>query len=188
MSGLYNLESSDVYDVDVLNLTTYLSSIWNYRENLVITINYCLNIAPSPKSIKQYLMYHYSAVIRSAMASQITSVSIVWSSGCSGADKDIYIKAPHHWPLWWESIGDWWIPSQRASNAEIVSIWWRYNVPSASIYEVQPYNNLFTENNGWDYSSIRQSQINYFVFWGTIMIFCRYNIIVTDVYLSSAIT
>ena len=43
----------------------------------------------------------------SAMASQITSVSIVCSTVCSGADKR-NIKAPCHWPLSGESTGDWW--------------------------------------------------------------------------------
>ena len=38
----------------------------------------------------------------SAVASQITSVSIVSSTVCSGADQR-KIKAPHHWPLCGES-------------------------------------------------------------------------------------
>ena len=37
------------------------------------------------------------------------------------------IKAPHHWPLWGESTGDRWIISQRASNAENISIWWPHH-------------------------------------------------------------
>ena len=35
------------------------------------------------------------------------------------------IKAPRHWPLGVESIGG--FPSQRASNAENISIWWRHH-------------------------------------------------------------
>ena len=35
------------------------------------------------------------------------------------------IKAPRHWLLCGEFTGDRWIPPQRASNAENVSIWWR---------------------------------------------------------------
>ena len=31
-------------------------------------------------------------------------------------------KAPRHWPLCGEFTGDWWIPTQRASNAENLSI------------------------------------------------------------------
>ena len=42
----------------------------------------------------------------SAMASQITGVSIVYSTICSGADKK-NIKAPCHWPLWGRGIHRW---------------------------------------------------------------------------------
>ena len=45
-----------------------------------------------------------------AMASQIASLTIVYSTVYSGADKK-NIKAPRHWPLC------------MASNAENVSIW-----------------------------------------------------------------
>ena len=38
------------------------------------------------------------------------------------------IKALRHWPLWGESTGDRWIPLKKASNAENVSIWLRYDV------------------------------------------------------------
>ena len=38
-------------------------------------------------------------------------------------------KTPRHWPLWWESTDDRWIPSQRASNTENVSNWWRHHAP-----------------------------------------------------------
>ena len=40
---------------------------------------------------------HYSDVIMSTMVSQITGVSIVYSTVCSGAD-----QRKHHWPLWGE--------------------------------------------------------------------------------------
>ena len=70
---------------------------------------------------------HYSDVIMSAMASQITSVSIFYSTVCSDADQRKH-KAPRHWPLWGEFIGDdRWFLSQRVSNAENVSIWWRHH-------------------------------------------------------------
>ena len=38
-----------------------------------------------------------------------------------------------HWPMCGEFTGDRWIPAQRASNAESVSIWWRH-------HEVPGYN------------------------------------------------
>ena len=37
------------------------------------------------------------------------------------------IKAPRHWPLWGEFTSGRWIPTQRASNAENVPIWWRHH-------------------------------------------------------------
>ena len=42
------------------------------------------------------------------------------------------IKAPRHWPLWGESIGHCEFPTQRASHAENVSIWWRHHGRSYS--------------------------------------------------------
>ena len=52
---------------------------------------------------------YHSDVMISVMASQITGVSIVGSTVCSGEDKE-NIKAPRHWPLRGESTGDRWIP------------------------------------------------------------------------------
>ena len=37
------------------------------------------------------------------------------------------IKVPRQWPLWGESTDDRWFPSQRGSNAENISIWWRHH-------------------------------------------------------------
>ena len=66
------------------------------------------------------------------------------------------IKAQHHWPLWRESIGDRWIPSQRASNAENVFIWlrhygtyvmlWKLNWPGSTMQKMKlcPKSVIFT--------------------------------------------
>ena len=54
------------------------------------------------------------------MASQITTVSIVCSTVCSGTDKKI--KASRHWPLWGNPPATGGFPSQRASEAEMF-IW-----------------------------------------------------------------
>ena len=54
---------------------------------------------------------HYTDVIMGAMASQITSITIVSSTVYSGADKKKPTKAPCHWPLWGEFTGDRRIPS-----------------------------------------------------------------------------
>ena len=66
---------------------------------------------------------HYTDVIMGAIASQITSLTIVYSTFYSDADKNI--KAPRHWPLCGEFTGE--FPAQMASNAENVSIWWRHH-------------------------------------------------------------
>ena len=44
-----------------------------------------------------------------AMAFQITSLTIAYSTVYSGADKKKNIKAPRHWPVWEEFAVDRWI-------------------------------------------------------------------------------
>ena len=63
----------------------------------------------------------------SVIGSQITSRMIVCSTVYSGADQR-NIKAPRHWPLYRELTGELTgeFPTQIASNAENVSIWWRH--------------------------------------------------------------
>ena len=67
---------------------------------------------------------HYTDVIMGTIASQITSLAIVYSTVYSDAD-----QRKHHnsaslafvWGIHWE------FPAQMASNAENVSIWWRHH-------------------------------------------------------------
>ena len=68
-------------------------------------------------------LLHYDDVIMSAMTSQITSLTIVYSTVYSGPDEK-NMKSPHHWPLCGEFAGDRWIPRAKG-HAENVSIWWR---------------------------------------------------------------
>ena len=68
----------------------------------------------------RYRFGPFSDVIMSAMASQITGVSIVYSTVCSGAD-----QRNHHRSASLAFVGE--FPSQRASDAENVSIWWRHH-------------------------------------------------------------
>ena len=70
---------------------------------------------------------HYNDVIMSAMASQITSLTIVYSSIYSGAD-----QRKHQSPASLAFVrgfftGDRWFPAYRASNADNVSIRWRHH-------------------------------------------------------------
>ena len=68
-------------------------------------------------------LVYYSDVIMDEMASQITSLMIVYSTAYSGADQRKHrIEAPCHWPLCGEFTGTGEFPAQMASNAENVSI------------------------------------------------------------------
>ena len=60
------------------------------------------------------------------MTSQITSLTSVYSTVYSGADKK-NIEAPRHWPLCGEFTGTGEFPAQMVINTENVSIWWRHH-------------------------------------------------------------
>ena len=66
---------------------------------------------------------HYTDVIMSAMASQITSLTIVYSTVYSGANQRKHQSSASL--AFVTGTGE--FPAQRASNAENVSIWWRYD-------------------------------------------------------------
>ena len=70
---------------------------------------------------------HYSDVIMDAMGSEITSVPFVYSTVCSCADQ----SKRRSYALLALCEGNSTVtvkfPSQRASNAENVSIWWRHH-------------------------------------------------------------
>ena len=71
--------------------------------------------------------FHYTDVIMTTIASQITSLTVVYLAVYSGADQRkhqssaslAFVQGIHR---------DRWIPPQMASNAENVSIWWRHHV------------------------------------------------------------
>ena len=83
------------------------------------------SISVDQPSIADNSMGHYNDVMMSTMASQITSLTIVYSIVIQAQIKE-NIKAPRHWPLCGEFTGTGEFPTQRASNAENVSIWWRH--------------------------------------------------------------
>ena len=68
---------------------------------------------------------HYNDVIMSAMASQITGVLIVYSTVCLGVDQRKHQSSASL--AFEQEIHQWPVNSQRASNAENVSIWWRHH-------------------------------------------------------------
>ena len=78
------------------------------------------NVNPADKKCLRKLYVHtlsallalcenYCDVIMDTMASQITSLTTVYLTIYSDADQK-NIKAPRHWPLCLEFIGDRWIP------------------------------------------------------------------------------
>ena len=86
-----------------------------------------------PGSLDHYLAPHYSDVIMSAMASEITGVLVVYSTVCSVADQRkhqssaslVCVGEIHRWPV--NSCSHRWIPRTKASDAEHASIWWRHH-------------------------------------------------------------
>ena len=84
------------------------------------------------------LRRQYNDVIISAIGSQITSLTIVYSSVYSGTEKLQNIKASSRWHLWGAFTVTGEFPAQMASNAEYFSIWWRHHILSSSekIYRV----------------------------------------------------
>ena len=71
--------------------------------------------------------WHYNDVLMSTNASQITSLTIVYSTVYSGADQRYHQSSA---PLAFcvgNSLVTGEFPAQKASNAENVSIWWRHH-------------------------------------------------------------
>ena len=72
---------------------------------------------------------HYNDVIMSTIASQITSLTIVYSTVYSDADQRKHQSSASLAICAGNSPGTGEFPVQRASNAENVSIWWRHHEP-----------------------------------------------------------
>ena len=73
------------------------------------------------------LLDHYSDVIMGTIASQITSLAIVYSTVYSDADQRKYQSSASLAFMWGNSPETGEFPAQMASNAENVSIWWRHH-------------------------------------------------------------
>ena len=76
------------------------------KENMKLFLSTSLMICSTSIQSKNNFMLHYNDVIMGAIASQINSLTIVSAT----VNSDAYIKAPRHWPLCGEFIGDQWIP------------------------------------------------------------------------------
>ena len=69
----------------------------------------------------------FNDVIMSTMASQITSITIVYSTVYTGADQRKHQSSASLAFVWGIHRGTGEFPAQIASNAENVSIWWRHH-------------------------------------------------------------
>ena len=78
-----------------------------------------------------YIIFHYSDVIMSVMAPHITSLTIVYSFVQAQITENI--KAPRHWPLWGEFIGDRWSSRTKTRNVENISSWWRHHATNERV-------------------------------------------------------
>ena len=72
------------------------------------------------------ILWHYGDVINSLIASQIPSLTIVYSTVNSDADQRKH-QSSRHWLCVGNSPMTAEFPAQRASNAENISIWWRHH-------------------------------------------------------------
>ena len=85
----------------------------------------------------------YCSVIMSTILSQITGVSTVYSIACSGAD-----KRKHQSSASLAFVRGIEFPSQRASNAEIISSWWRHHIFHATLLPRSHMAGLLAGNEG----------------------------------------
>ena len=76
---------------------------------------------------------HYNDVIMSTMASQITSLTIVYSTVYSRRRSKKASKLHVTGVCEWNSLVTGEFPAQKASNAENVSIWWRHHANASSL-------------------------------------------------------
>ena len=83
--------------------TLLMHSFIIHPESLSCILGICIKSIIFINSL--WTFSHYSDVIMGTMASQIISLTIVYSTVCSGPDQR-NSKAPHHWLLWGEFTGD----------------------------------------------------------------------------------
>ena len=91
----------------------------------------------------EMMMAHYNDVIMTTTASQITSLTVVYSTVYSDADQRkhqssaslAFVRGIHR-------AGE--FPAQRASYAENVSIWWRHHEHSVVNISLREYSDLTT--------------------------------------------
>ena len=94
--------------------------------------------------------WHYNDVIMCVMASQITCVSVVCSTVCSGAN----IKHPRHWPSWGELpvIS----PHKGPRMRKMFPFWWHHHDKRIPLIQVRDTRSCTTEHNSCVKSQLPQ--------------------------------
>ena len=100
---------------------------WYFVSHYPTNISHLVNAYVESVDLQNNCREHYDDVIMGAIASQITSPAIVYSTVYSDADQRKHQSSVWHWPLCGEFTGDRWILRTMASNAENVSISWRHH-------------------------------------------------------------
>ena len=75
---------------------------------------------------------HYSDVIIGEMASQIPSITIVYSTVFSGADQRKH-QTPRHWRLWGDFTDDWWISRTNGQERGKYFHLWRHHGTTTNV-------------------------------------------------------
>ena len=91
----------------IIQNRNYSSLNLKYSTNKIEHTKMCACWNISLEKVGDILQFHimYSDVIMDAMTSEITGVSVVYSTVVQAQIKESS-KAPRHWPLWGESLGD----------------------------------------------------------------------------------
>ena len=87
---------------------------------------------------------HYCDVIMGAIASQITSLTVVYSTVYWDADQRKHQSSASLAFVWGNSPGTGEFPAQMASNAENISIWWRHHVDDITTTKRRAYFMVYT--------------------------------------------
>ena len=101
----------------------------NYHYTSDVSMKMC-GIKPNHTKTQQNTSWvhvswdHYGDVIIGTIASQITNLTIVYSTVYSGADRRKHQSSAS---LDFVRGIHWWIPHTKASNADNASIWWRHH-------------------------------------------------------------
>ena len=108
-----------------ISVLSCFSVVWNWSILSISSIHFYLD------------SHHYNNVIMGAMASQTTSLTIIYSTVCRAQIKE-KIKAPRRWPLCGEFTGVN-SPHKWPVTRKNVSIWWRHHGPILSISSLHFY-------------------------------------------------